>query len=104
MVAQEGAPLRLIGDGGELAHDLDDGRGVLHRQRHVQPRHDREIERHVEFWPLGVAEIGQHVLRPLVRLGQQNAPRKVCIDMAAQFFEEGVRLRQIFAVRTLAFV
>ena len=37
---------------------------------HEQPRHQREVEGHVAL--VAVAEVGDRVLRPLVRLGQQH--------------------------------
>ena len=47
------------------------GRRVLAADRHEEPRHDRELERHVAL--VAVAEVVDDVLRPLVRLGEQHA-------------------------------
>ena len=47
------------------------GVAVLLPERHEHARHQREVERHVAL--VAVAEVGAHVGRPLVRLGQQHA-------------------------------
>ena len=48
------------------------------RDRHVDARHQREVERHVAF--VFVAEILLHVFRPLVRLGEQHPVRVFGVD------------------------
>jgi len=58
------------------------------------------MERHVEF--VAVAEVGAHVLRPLVGLGQQDTPRPFRLDMRPQPLDVVVRLRQVLAVGVLA--
>ena len=74
MVAQEDAPLAGVGDRRRALHDLDDRLAILEPQRHEHPRHQREVERHVEL--VAVAEVGAHVLRPHVGLGEQHLPGK----------------------------
>ena len=71
MVAQEHRPLAVVRDIRRLAHDVGDRVPVLGRDRHVDARHQREMERHVAF--VAGAEILQHVLGPLVGLGEQHA-------------------------------
>jgi hypothetical protein len=71
VVAQEERPLAVLGDRRRLLQDVDDRKAVLHAQRHEHPRHQREVERHVAL--VAVAEVGDRVLRPLVRLGEEHA-------------------------------
>ena len=67
------------------------------------PRHQREVERHVAFVAAGgrVAEVLDHVGRPLVGLGQQHPARELVVDHLAAVLEEGVRLGQVLAVGAL---
>jgi hypothetical protein len=60
------------------------------------------VEVHVAL--VAVAEVGGGVLGPLVRLGQQHAILVARVDVGAQLLQEGVRLRQVLAVRALALV
>ncbi len=62
----------------------------------------REMEGHVAF--VAVAEVGDRVLRPLVRLGEQHPVLVVRVDVARAALQEVVRLGQVLAVRALAFV
>ena len=78
VVAQEQAPLAVIGNGRRLRHDVGDGQPVFLAQRHVDARHEREVERHVAL--VAVAEIRPHVGGPLVGLGQDQAVRILGID------------------------
>ncbi len=68
--------------------------------RHEEPRHHREMERHVAL--VAVAEVGDCVLGPLVRLGQQHAILPARVDVGAQLLQERVRLGQVLAVGALA--
>ena len=54
---------------------------VLQPHRHEHPRHQREVERHVEL--VAVAEVGADVLGPHVRLGEQHLARGVGVEAAA---------------------
>ncbi len=47
---------------------------------------------------IGIAEVLDHVGRPLVGLGQQNPAGKLVVDHLAAMFEEGVGLGQVLAV------
>ena len=71
VVSQEQRPLAGIGDAGRLRHDIGDRQAVLLAQRHVDARHQREMERHVAF--VAVAEIRAHVGGPLVGFRQEHA-------------------------------
>ena len=51
---------------------------------------------------VAVAEIGGRVLGPLVRLGQQHSVAELLVDVRAQLAQEGVRLRQVLAIRAFA--
>ena len=73
---------------------------VLGRHRHEDARHQREVERHVAF--VAVAEILQHVLGPLVGLGEQHAVAVARIELGAQPLQDLVRLGQVLVVRALA--
>ncbi len=100
VVAQEDAPLAVGRDVRGLAQDVGDRMPVLLRDRHVHPRHHREVERHVAL--VAVAEIGQHVLGPLVGLRQQHPMGKVPVDLGADPLQHRVRLRQVLVVGALA--
>ena len=54
------------------------------RMRHEEPRHQREVERHVAL--VAIAEICDRILRPLVRLRQQHPVRDSCASMCARSF------------------
>jgi len=75
VVAQEEAPLAGRRDRRRVGEDVGDGQPVLAPHAHVQARHQREVEGHVEL--VAVAEVGPHVLRPLVGLGQEHAAAAV---------------------------
>ncbi len=70
MVAQEHRPLACLWDIRRLPHDVRNRVTVFGRYRHVDARHQREVECHVAF--VAGAEILQHVLRPLIGLGEQQ--------------------------------
>ena len=91
---------QLSGNRRRQLQDVGDGIAVFHAQRHEQPRHHREVERHVAF--VAAAEIGDRVLRPLVGFGQQHAIAIFLVDMLAQLAQRLVRLRQVLAVRAFA--
>ena len=101
VVAQERAPLRARRDVRRVAHDVDDGRGLLLAHRVVDARHDGEVEGHVALRLLLGAEVLHDVLGPLVRLGEQDAPRVVLVDHPPDPPDEVVRLREVLAVRAL---
>jgi len=62
---------------------------VFGGDRHVDARHQREVERHMAF--VARAEILQDILRPLIGLGEQHAIAVVHIELAAQPFQNLVR-------------
>ena len=91
VVAQEQAPLAVVGDRRRLLEDLVDRRGLLAPDRHEHARHHGEVERHVAL--VAVAEVLDHVRRPLVRLGEQHAVGVVLVDLPADALQVLVRLR-----------
>ena len=94
VVAQEETPLAIVGNVGGLPHDLDHRVAVLETQGHEEPGHERKVEGHVAF--VARAEIGQHVARPLVGLGQDHAVAVARIHLLAQQLDDGaVALDQI---------
>ncbi len=102
VVAQEHGPLAVVGYGRGLLEDVDDRKAILHLQGHEHPRHEREMEIHVRL--VARSEVGDGVLRPLVRLGQEHAILEAGVEMAAQLFQIGVRFGQILAAGSIAFV
>ena len=64
-------------------------------QRHVDTRHQREVEGHVAF--VAVAEVRADVARPLVGLRKQHAGLVVRVDGATEVFEDLVRLGKALA-------
>jgi len=91
VVAQEERPLRCFRNRRCLREDVDDREAIFHADRHEEARHEREMEGHVTL--VTVAEVGDGVLRPLVRLGQQHPVRVTLVDVAPQFLQELVGFR-----------
>ena len=100
VIAQEQRPLAAVGNVGRLAQDVGDRKAVFLRDRHVDARHQREVIGHVAF--VAAAEIFLHVLRPLIGLGQQHLALGVGVELAAQPFDDGVRLGQVLVVGAVA--
>ncbi len=102
VVAEEQRPLRALGDRRRLGEDVDDREAVLHADRHEQPWHEREMEGHVAL--VAGAEVGDRVLGPLVRLGEQHAVAVVGVDVLAKVLQERVRLGQVLTVGALTLI
>ena len=100
MIAQENRPLAAGRNVRRLADDLDDRIAVFLRQRHVQPRHEREVIGHVAF--VAGAEIFPHVFRPLVRFGQENAIAITPVQLAAHVLYDGMGLGQVLVAGPFA--
>jgi hypothetical protein len=100
VVAQEDRPGAVRRNLRGLLHDLDQREAVFLRDRHVHPRHQREVVRRVAF--VAVAKVLAHVFRPLVGLGQQEAVLVARIDRGAQLLDDRVRLGQVFVVGAVA--
>ena len=96
VVAQEERPLAVVGDGRRALHDLDDRGAVLLAQRDPDARHEGEVEGHVAL--VAVTEVGPHVGRPLVGLGQQHPVAVALVERGPQPLQHRVRLRQVLAV------
>ena len=80
VIAQEQAPLAGVGNRRRLRHDVGDRQPVFLAQRHVDARHQREMECHVAF--VAVAEIGAHIGGPLIGFGQNHAVGIIRVDLA----------------------
>ena len=92
------------GIGGRLGQDLRDREPVLPAHGHEDARHQREVERHLALVAadLRVAEVLDHVGRPLVGLGQQHPARVLVVHHLAAALEELVGLGEVLAVGALA--
>ena len=96
MVAQEEPPLAGGRDGRGVGEDVHDGQALLQAQGHVEARHEREVEGHVKL--VALAEVGAHVFRPLVGLGEEDAVAAVlAVDDPAELAEHGVGLGKVLA-------
>ena len=73
---------------------------LLAAEGHEHARHHGEVEGHVAL--VAVAEVLDHVLRPLVGLGQQHAVGVARVDLRADAPQVLVRLREVLAARALA--
>ncbi len=102
MIAEENSPLSCLGDRRRLFQNIDDRKAVFHVDRHEQARHHGEVEGHVAL--VAVAEVGDGVLGPLVRLGQQHPAAVIPVDVPPQFLQERVRLGKVLAVGAFALV
>ncbi len=101
VIAQENRPLVRFREVRRLPHDVGDREAVFARNRHIDARHQREVERHVAF--VFVAEIFLHVFRPLVRFGEQHPVRILGVDGRADLLQHRVRFRQVLVVGAFAF-
>ena len=99
VIPQEKGPLVPLGDLRRLRQDVDDRVPVLHPDGHEHPGHEGEVERHVAL--VAVSEIGDGVLRPLVRLGQEQPVAELLVDALPDRLERLVRLGEVLAVRSL---
>ena len=95
VVAEEEAPLAVVGDGGGLRHDVGDGEAVFLAEGHVDARHEGEVEGHVAL--VAVAEVGADVGGPHVGFGEDEAVLVFGVDDGADFFDLDVGLGHIFA-------
>ena len=86
---------QLSGIGGRLRHDVGDGQPVFLAKRHVDARHQREVEGHVAL--VAVAEVGAHVGRPLVGFGEDQAVVIFGVDGGADLLDLGVGLGEVLA-------
>ena len=68
MIAEERAPLTIIGDG---RRTIQNSKHIVHPaffECHINARHDGEVESHVKF--VAVTEIRTNIFRPLIRFTQ----------------------------------
>ena len=97
MVAQKDRPLRSVRDLRRLPHDIGDRMAVLLRQRHVDPRHEGKMKRHMAF--VALPEILRCLLRPEIGLGEKHPVRVAGIDRRPDLLDDRVGLGKIFASR-----
>ena len=71
VIAQEQAPLAVVGNRRRLGHDVGDRQAIFLAQGHVDARHQGEVEGHVAL--VAIAKVGAHVGGPLVGFGQDEA-------------------------------
>ena len=102
VVPEERGPLARLGNLRRLLQDVQDRKTVLLLDRHEEPRHQREVERHVALIPLPHVRGG--ILRPLVRLREEHAAHELRVHVAPQLPEISVRLLQVLAARGLPLV
>ena len=102
MIAEEHGPLAVLRNRRRLVENVDDRKPVLHLERHEHPRHEREVEIHVGR--VALAEVGDGIFRPLIRLGQKHAALKIGVDVGPQLHQVFVRLTKVFAARSLPLV
>ena len=100
VVAQEQAPLAALGDVRRLPHDVEHRVAILETEAHEQTRHEREVERHVAL--VALAEVGAHILRPLVGLRQDHAVGVAGVDLLPQLLDDPMRLGEVLAVGAVA--
>lgn len=101
VIAQENRPLVRRSEVRRLPHDVGDREAVLARDRHVDARHQREVERHVAF--VFLAEVFLHVFRPLVGFREQHPVRVFRVDGRADLLQHRMRFGQVFVVGAFAF-
>ena len=100
MVAQEQRPLAIGRNIRGLAQDVGDRKAVFLGDRHVDPRHQREMIGHVAF--VAAAEIFLHVFRPLIGFRQQHLALGIGVELGAQLPDDGVGLGQVLVVGAVA--
>jgi trehalose synthase len=101
MVAEEEAPLAVIGDGRGLGHDVGDGEAVLLPECHVDARHEGEMESHLAL--VAVAEVGAYVGGPHVGFGEDKTVLVLGIHDGANVLDEDVGFGDVFAGGPVAF-
>ncbi len=99
VIAQEQRPLAIRRDVRRLPQDVGDREAVLLGDGHVNSRHQREMIGHVAF--VALAEIGGHVLGPLIGFRQQELAGRVGIELRADLLDDGVGFREILVVGAL---
>ncbi len=100
VIAQKDRPLAGLGNVGRLLHDVHDRVAVLLGDRHVDPRHQGEVERHVAL--VARSEVLGDVLRPLVRLGEEEPVVVVRVERGAHLLQHRVGLGQVLVGRAVA--
>lgn len=94
MVAQKRAPLSGGRQSWHLRHDLRNRSRLPARGSLVDPRHQREVETHVELIAVALAEEIHHLLRRLVGFGEHDRIRVLSIQQCTDGADEFVGFRQ----------
>ena len=100
VVAEEEAPLAVVGDGRGLRHDVGDGEAVFLAEGHVDARHEREVEGHVAL--VAIAEVGADIGGPHVGFGEDEAVFVFGVDDGADVLDLDVGLGDVFAAGSVA--
>src|SRR5215467_10119382 len=100
MVAKEQTPLARLGDSRCLLKNFSDRLAVLELKPHEHPGHQWKMECHVKL--VAITEVCLQIGRPLVGFGKQHSAGKVFIQATAQLFDDGMRLKEVFAIGTFA--
>ena len=100
VIAQEGTPLAAFRKLGQFVEDGVDRGGVAKRQCLVQPRHNREVEDHVEALALAIELHGFG--RRLVGLRDEHRIRVVGVHEGANLLHKLDCFRQGLAAYTIA--
>ena len=101
MVAKEQRPLTVGGNVRRLPENIGDGKAVFLGDRHVNPRHQREVVGHVAL--ISVGEIGADVFRPLVGFGEQEFTARVRVERGPDVLDDCVGFGKILVVSPFAF-
>ncbi len=100
MIAEEQAPLAVVGDGGRLGHDVGNRQAIFLAKSHIDARHQREVEGHLAL--IAIAEVGTDIGRPLIGLGQDETVGVVGIDGGADGLDDTMSLGQVLAGGAIA--
>ena len=92
------------GISGVGSQDLDDGRRLFPLEAEKQPRHDGEMESHLELGLVLGAEVVDDVPRPLICLGQQQLAWIFALDHGPKGAEKLMRLGKVLAIGVFALV
>ena len=101
MVAEEETPLAGFGDVRGLRHDVGNGQAIFLAERHVDARHQGEVEGHLAF--VSVAKVGAYVGGPHVGLGQDEAVFVLGVDGGSDFLDLVVGFGDVFTACAVAF-
>ena len=76
-----------------MLEHIENGRRSSLRQAHEQAGHQGKFKRHMEL--IAVTEIGAHVARPLIGLGEKHTVPVTLVDALTNFFQVGMGFGRI---------